>query len=71
MFLAVPERRGPHAIVDEGKEGLLDEQLRVEDDEFGRGRDEVVALVEAEEFDKNLALVVLYNISTIYGGQQG
>jgi hypothetical protein len=38
-------------VVDESKEGLLDEELGVEDDQFGGGRDEVIALVEFKKLD--------------------
>ena len=54
----VPQRRRPHAVVDEGEERLLDEQLRVEHHELGRRGDEIVALVIAEELAEYLALVV-------------
>ena len=59
LLLRVPERRGPHPVVDEGEEGLLDQELRVEDDQLGGGGDEIVALVEAEELDENLIFVAL------------
>jgi hypothetical protein len=58
LFLAVPEGGGPHPVVDEGEEGLLDQQLGVEDDQLGRGGDEVVALVELEKLDEDLRLVI-------------
>ena len=59
LLRRVPQRRRPHAVVDEREEGLLDEQLRVEDDELGRRGDEIVALVVPEELDEYLALVAL------------
>ena len=59
LLLRVPERRGAHPVVDEGEEGLLDQELRVEDDQLGGGGDEIVALVEAEELDENLIFVAL------------
>ncbi len=60
LFLAVPEGGGPHPVVDEGEEGLLDKQLGVEDDQLGRGGDEVVALVELEKLDEDLRLVIFF-----------
>ncbi len=58
LFVAVPEGGCPHPVVDEGEEGLLDQQLGVEDDQLGRGGDEVVALVELEKLDEDLRLVI-------------
>ena len=70
----VPQRGCAHPIVDERKEGFLDEQLGkdhvnhphqhaqghlcVKDDELGRGGNEVIAAVELEELDKDLVLVL-------------
>ena len=56
---ALRQRCRPHAVVDEREESLLDEELRVEDDELGRRGDEIVALVVPEELDEDLALVAL------------
>ena len=50
-----------HTIVDKGKERLLHEQLRVEHDELGTGGYQVIALVELEELNKDLALILLCN----------
>ena len=52
LVLGVPERGDPDAVVDEGEEGLLDQQLRVKHDQLGRGGDQVVALVKVEKLDK-------------------
>ncbi len=41
------------------EEGLLDEQLSVEDDQLGAGGDEIVTFVELEELDEYLILVLL------------
>jgi hypothetical protein len=60
LFVAVPEGGGPHPVVDKGEEGLLDQQLGVEDDQLGRGGDEVVALVELEKLDEDLRLVIFF-----------
>ena len=70
----VPQRGCTNPIVDERKEGFLDEQLTkdhlnhvqdyhlghlcVKDDELGRGGNEVIAAVELEELDKDLVLVL-------------
>ena len=56
----VPERSSPHPVVDESEEGFLDEELGVEDDELGRGGDEVIAAVELEELHKYLVFVLLW-----------
>jgi hypothetical protein len=76
LFLAVPEGGGPHPVVDEGEEGLLDQQLGVEDDQLGRGGDEVVALVELEKLDEDLRLVIFFKkrkrklcLSRVCGGR--
>lgn len=45
-------------VVYEGEEGLLHEELRIEDDQFGAGRNEIVTFVEPEEFHENLILVL-------------
>ena len=45
-------------VVHESEERLLDEQLRVEDHQFGTGRHEIVAFVELEKLDENLIFVV-------------
>lgn len=59
LLLRVPERGGADAIVHQRKERLLHDQLRVEHDKLGGRRDQVVALVELEELDVDLALVLL------------
>ena len=40
-------------MIDQSVEGLLDDQLGVEDDEFGAFRYKIVAQVELEEFQVN------------------
>jgi hypothetical protein len=45
-------------VVDEGEERLLDQQLRVEDDQLGGGRNEIIALVELEELDEYLRFIL-------------
>jgi hypothetical protein len=50
-----------HTIVDKGKESLLHKQLRIEHDELGTGGYQVIALVELEELNKDLALILLCN----------
>jgi hypothetical protein len=45
-------------VVDEGEERLLDQQLRVEDDQLGGGRNEIIALVEFEELDEYLRFIL-------------
>lgn len=57
LILGVPEGGGAHPVVHQGEESLLDQELSVEDHQFGRGGDEIVALVETEELDENLMLV--------------
>jgi len=44
--------------VDKGEEGFLHQELSVEDDQFGAGRNEIVTLVEPEEFDEYLVLIL-------------
>ena len=56
----VPERGGPHPVVDESEEGFLDEELCVEDHELGGGGNEVIAAVELEELHKYLVFVLLW-----------
>ena len=51
-----------HTIVDKGKESLLHKQLRIENDELGTGGYQVIAFVELEELNKDLALIFLCNI---------
>lgn len=58
LLLRVPERSSAHSIVNQSVEGLLHQQLRVEDDQLGRGGDQVVALVEPEELDEYLRFIL-------------
>ena len=44
--------------MDKGEEGFLHQELSVEDDQFGAGRNEIVTLVEPEEFDEYLVLIL-------------
>ena len=60
LFLTVPEGGCSYTVVDQGKEGLLHQQLRIKDDQLGRGRDQVVAAVETKELGEYLNLVVFY-----------
>lgn len=50
-----------HTIIDKGKESLLHKQLCIEHDKLGTGRYQVVALVELEELNEDLALILLCN----------
>lgn len=45
-------------IVDEGKEGLLHQELCVEHNQLGRRRYQIVAFVEFEELDDYLTLIL-------------
>lgn len=72
LLLRVPERRRTHAIVDERIEGFLHQQLGVEDDQFGGGGYQIIALVKTKELHKDLWIVLLCkrlnksNISIVY-----
>lgn len=46
-------------VVNQSKEGLLHEQLSVEDHQFSGRRDQIVAFVELKEFHKYLRLIFL------------
>lgn len=61
LLLRVPERRRTHAIVDERIEGFLHQQLGVEDDQFGGGGYQIIALVKTKELHKDLWVVLLCN----------
>ena len=52
------ERKSQYTVVDKGEEGFLHQELSVEDDQFGAGRNEIVTLVEPEEFDEYLVLIL-------------
>lgn len=54
LLVRVPQGSRPDPVVHERVERLLHLQLRVEHDQLGRRRDEVVAFVEAEELDVDL-----------------
>ena len=45
-------------VVNESKEGFFHQKLSVEDDQFGAGRNEIVAFMEPKELYENLILVV-------------
>ena len=66
MFLTVPEGGCSYTVVDQGKEGLLHKELRIKDDQLGRGRDQVVAAVETKELGEYLNLVVFYKENFFY-----
>jgi len=57
LLLGVPEGCGPHPVVDEGEEGLLDEELGVEHHQLGRRGNQVVAFVKVEKLDKDVIVV--------------
>lgn len=46
LLLRVPQRCSSDSVVDQGKKGLLDQQLRVKHHQLGRGRNEIIAFVE-------------------------
>lgn len=45
-----------HTIADQGMEGLFDDKLRVQDDEFGTDGDQIIAPVVFEKLDKDQVL---------------
>lgn len=59
LLLRVPERGRTHTIVDQRIEGLLHQQLGVEDDQFSGGGYQIIALVKTKELDKDLWIVLL------------
>ncbi len=54
----MPEGCCADPIVHQGEEGLLDQQLGVEDDQLGRCWNEIIALVVMEKLGNYLSLVL-------------
>jgi hypothetical protein len=57
LVLAVPEGGRADAVVDEGEEGLLDQQLRVEDHHLGALGHDVVAELVLHEVGEDLVVL--------------